>query len=69
MKTNVGTIDRVIRAVLGVVIMAAAYYLEGAWGLIGLALLLSGYLAYCPVYQVLHVDTCPHKKDGLDQHV
>ena len=69
MKTNVGTVDRVIRAAVGLVIMAAALYLKGAWGLVGIALALSGYFAYCPAYHVFGLTTCSHKKDGLDQHV
>jgi predicted phage tail protein len=68
MKINVGTWDRVIRGVLGVAVMVAAFFLDGAWGLIGIALALSAFAAYCPIYHVFGVDTCTHKKGGLDQH-
>jgi len=71
MKTNCGTYDRIIRAVVGFAIMASAFSLEGAWellGLLGLVLALSAYFGYCPVYHLFHVDTTGHHPDGLDLH-
>ncbi len=69
MKTNVGYLDRAIRAVLGILIMGAAYYYESTWGLAGLALALSAWLGYCPVYHLLGVNTLPHPKDEIEHHI
>jgi hypothetical protein len=54
LKTNLGTLDRGIRIVTGLVLLILfAAGVIGAWGLIGIALLLSGLLRYCPVYDLL----------------
>lgn len=57
MKTNVGGIDRAIRIVLGLAIMAAGYY-YGSWlGLLGLMLLSTGLCKICGLYSLLGVST------------
>lgn len=59
MKTNVGTVDRSIRVLLGLVLLFSyAAGAIGAWGLIGLVPLATGLLGYCPLYQVLGIKTC-----------
>lgn len=59
MKTNVGTLDRVLRIVLGLALLGLfALGSIGAWGLIGLVPLATGMLGYCPLYQVLGIHTC-----------
>lgn len=59
MKTNVGTVDRAVRILLGLALLAMfAVDSIGAWGLIGLVPLATGLLGYCPLYQVLGIQTC-----------
>lgn len=63
MTTNVGGIDRVLRAVLGVVLVALAVMgTIGPWGWIGLVPLATAALGVCPLYTVLGFSTCPMKK-------
>lgn len=63
MKFNVGTIDRVIRIVLGVVLIGlAATGTVGWWGYIGVVLLATGLFKFCPAYALIGVNTCPAKK-------
>lgn len=53
MKTNVGTIDRLVRAVLGLAFLSLILILEGnaRWlGLIGLLPLATALLGWCPAY-------------------
>lgn len=59
MKTNIGTIDQVIRITVGLVLpfLYAAGEI-GAWGLVGLPLLITGLVRFCPFYGVLGVRTC-----------
>jgi hypothetical protein len=67
MRPNVGTIDRVIRIVLGLVVCALVFVIEGPgrWlGLIGLVPLLSGILGWCPAYGLFGVSTCPLGRQG-----
>ena len=59
MKTNVGTIDRVVRIVVGLTLVGlAAAGTIGAWGYIGVLPLLTGIVRVCPAYTVFGVDTC-----------
>lgn len=63
MTPNVGGIDRVLRAVLGVVLVALAVMgTIGPWGWIGLVPLATAALGVCPLYTVLGFSTCPMKK-------
>jgi hypothetical protein len=63
MTPNVGGIDRVLRVVLGVVLIALTLMgTIGAWGWIGLVPLATAALGFCPLYTVLGFSTCPMKK-------
>lgn len=63
MTSNVGSIDRVLRVVLGVVLIALTLIgTIGAWGWIGLVPLATAALGFCPLYSVLGFSTCPMKK-------
>jgi len=65
-KKNEGTVDRVARIVVGLVLIGL--YLAnpaGAWnwlGLIGIIPLVTGLLGTCPLYSILGINTCPMKK-------
>jgi hypothetical protein len=63
MKTNVGTMDRLSRAVIGLIILGVGFDMRSPWALIGLLPLASSVLAFCPLYVALHINTCePHKE-------
>lgn len=63
MKTNVGGIDRVLRIVAGLVLIAlAATGTVGMWGWIGIMPLLTGVFQFCPAYTLFGLNTCPMKK-------
>ncbi len=63
MKANVGGIDRVLRIVVGLVLIAlAAAGIVGVWGWIGVVPLLTGLIRWCPVYPLLGINSCPLKK-------
>ena len=49
-EKNVGGLDRIARIVLGVLILSVAIYYESLWGILGLIMLASGTLRFCPVY-------------------
>ena len=62
MKTNVGTIDRTLRILAGLVLIAlAATGTVGWWGWIGVVPLLTGLAGTCPAYKLLGMSTCPMK--------
>jgi hypothetical protein len=65
MKANVGGIDRMLRIVVGLVLVAlAATGTVGAWGWIGVVPLATGLFRFCPFYPLLGMSTCPLQKDG-----
>ena len=64
MKTNVGTIDRVIRIIAGLVLIGLALAgVIGVWGWIGIAPLATGVFRFCPGYWPFRISTCK-TKDG-----
>ena len=59
-KTNVGTVDRIARVLIGIALIAMTLTgAIGAWGWIGVVPLLTGALQTCPLYTVLGLNTCP----------
>lgn len=60
MKTNEGSVDRVLRIVAGLTLIGLALTGKvGLWGYIGVVPLLTGAIRWCPLYTVLRIDTCP----------
>ena len=50
MKCNVGGIDRKLRVLVGIIILAAGAYYQSWLGAIGLIPLLTGLIGWCPAY-------------------
>lgn len=62
-KSNVGNIDRILRVVLGIALIAMTLTgMIGVWGWIGVVPLLTAALGSCPLYTMLGMRTCPLKK-------
>jgi hypothetical protein len=59
MKKNVGSIDRAIRVIVGLVILAIGYRHRSWWGLIGLLPILTALVRCCPAYLPFGISTCP----------
>ena len=62
---NVGGLDRLLRIVVGVVLVALALLEQfgiftsiGAWGYIGLIPLFTGLFSFCPMYSLFGFKTC-----------
>jgi len=59
MKANVGNPDKVLRIVLGLVLIGLALtQVIGVWGWIGLVPLATGLFNFCPLYTLLGINTC-----------
>lgn len=68
MTANVGNLDRIVRLVLGVVLIAAALFsgltfFDGnivKYGavVVGLVLVVTGMMRTCPAYSILGIRTC-----------
>ena len=65
-KKNEGTVDRALRIVAGLALIAAFFAMPEAsyrWAfLIGIVPLATGLMGSCPVYSILGISTCPVKK-------
>jgi hypothetical protein len=65
MSVNVGGIDRILRIVVGLAVLALFFVLEGNaryWALLGFVPLFTGIFRYCPAYSLIGVSTCPMKR-------
>ncbi|HXD43297.1 MAG TPA: DUF2892 domain-containing protein [Ramlibacter sp.] len=62
MKTNVGTVDRILRIAIGIVLIGlAATGTVGWWGWLGIVPFATGLIGWCPPYAILGLSTCRMK--------
>jgi hypothetical protein len=60
MTKNVGQIDKIIRIVVGLLLIGLALTgTIGWWGWIGVVPLATGLMGSCPAYSLLGISTCP----------
>lgn len=68
MNINENATDRVVRVVIGLVLLAAWIFgwTAGAWtvvaAIVGAILVLTGLSGFCPLYRLLNVSTAPRKR-------
>lgn len=64
LKKNVGGIDRILRIVVGIALIAAFFMTSGSYSwlyLIGIVPLATGLMSTCPLYSIFGMNTCPMK--------
>lgn len=62
MKSNVGGIDKVLRILVGILLIVLALMgIIGAWGWIGVVPLATGLFNFCPAYKLMGINTCKLK--------
>ncbi len=57
MHSNVGKADRMIRIVLGLVILMVGVLFGSWWGLLGFVPLITGLGEWCPIYATCNIST------------
>ncbi len=65
MKHNIGSADKVLRIIIGLVLLSLIFILDGTirWiGLIGIMPIITAFAGNCPLYSVLGISTCPTPK-------
>ena len=63
MKANVGGIDRILRIVIGLALIALTLTgTIGVWGWIGIVPVATAALGFCPAYTLLGFSSCPVKR-------
>ena len=64
MKANMGKTDRVLRLVLGAVIIFLGVYYESWWGLVGLIPIVTSLISWCPLYVPFGLTTILKRKES-----
>ncbi|MBC7601995.1 MAG: DUF2892 domain-containing protein [Ramlibacter sp.] len=60
MKVNEGKIDRVLRVIVGALLIGLSLAgVIGYWGFIGIVPLVTGAVGMCPLYSLLGINSCP----------
>jgi hypothetical protein len=57
MQCNIGKTDKIIRLVVGLVIIGVGIVTESWWGVIGLILIVAALIGFCPLYVPLKINT------------
>ena len=64
MSTNVGGIDKILRIIIGLILLSLVFIgPQTLWGWIGIVPLATGLINWCPLYSLLDFTTCPVKQD------
>lgn len=61
MKANVGSVDRIVRVVVGAALLALFFVVDAPLryiGLVGLVPLATAAFNWCPLYTLLGINTC-----------
>lgn len=65
MTRNVGMLDRALRAILGLGLIAIVFIgPQTPWGWLGLVLLATALIGWCPPYALLGLSTCSARKSS-----
>ena len=63
MKPNESNTDRIIRFLLAIVFFGVAFATGGVWayvaGALGVVMLVTAAVGFCPLYALLGISTCP----------
>ena len=63
MKVNIGGIERVLRIVVGIVLIGLVVTGQiGWWGWLGVVPLATGLIGWCPPYAMLGINTCKTRR-------
>ena len=57
MKKNIGTIDKILRALIGVAVILLGILYSSWWGLLGLIPLFTVFIGWCPLYTPFNIST------------
>ncbi len=61
MKTNVGSLDKTFRLILGVLIAIWGFYFQNWLGLIAIVPIGTALINFCPLFSIVGISTCPKK--------
>jgi len=63
MKKNIGKVERIVRIVAGIGVLALAFVgPRTPWAYLGIVPLATGLIGWCPPYQIFGISTCKECK-------
>lgn len=63
MKTNIGTVDRVLRILVGIGLISVVFVgPQTPWGWIGVVPLATALIGWCPAYTLFGISSCGTQK-------
>lgn len=63
MKKNIGSVDRILRVVVGVGLLSLTVVgPKTLWGLVGIIPLMTATFSFCPLYTIFKISSCPLEK-------
>jgi hypothetical protein len=63
MKKNIGSIDKIVRIIIAIIIAALGFYYQTWWGLLALIPLITVFTSFCGLYPILGINTRKEKND------
>jgi len=67
MKCNVGKTDKIIRVIVGLVIIVIGFYFKSWWGAVGLIPVFTAAIGWCPVYFPFGISSCKIKEEKEEE--
>jgi hypothetical protein len=65
MQLNIGSTDRITRIAIGLILTALAFlHILGPWAWLGVVLLATGAVGWCPPYALFGWSTCKPQSDA-----
>ena len=59
---NVGSLDLTLRITIGLVLLSLVFIgPQTLWGLVGIILIVTGFIRFCPIYRLFGLRTCANK--------
>ncbi len=59
MEKNIGTVDKIIRVLIGLALIALVFVgPQTPWGWIGVPFILIALVGVCPIYKIIGVSSC-----------
>jgi hypothetical protein len=58
MKKNMGKADRIIRGIIGLILLTIALFYHTWWGAIGVIPLATALIGFCPMYVIFSIKSC-----------
>ncbi|MBU1162292.1 MAG: DUF2892 domain-containing protein [Proteobacteria bacterium] len=63
MLSNIGKTDRLIRTAVAFVIVFGSIYIGGLWAMLGIVIILTAIIGWCPIYALFRLSSTKEQKE------